>query len=105
MIEEIPFKNCMEIRKEPTDIVFKRAAIRLENRVFTGWRHAAIMAYMRENGINVYVNQDMQGFVDQDGCFYRRACCSYIAYRSGQTKELQHTLLSEHLWDYDGNPI
>lgn len=107
-METIEYKHAGDIppdkMRSREDLRLVKAAIRCGDKVYTGWRHAAIMIDMRDAGIASYVSQDDQGFVDQDGYFYRRQCCGYIAFRNGQTKELKPNLLSEHLWDVDGTP-
>lgn len=106
MIESLPYKRPIPSkRKHIKDIKLVKAAVHVDAVVYTGWRHSEIMCYLRENKLTTYVGQDAQGFVDQDGNFYRREACGCLAFLNGQTKECKSPLLSEHLWDVDGNPI
>lgn len=102
MIEKIPFKQYVG---KPKDSRLVKAAIRIHNDVYTGWRHSEIIRYVaKEQKIVPFVNTEMQGFVTADGEWLRRASCSYIAFASGQTTKYIATLCSEDLWDNEGNP-
>lgn len=81
-----------------------KAAIKKNNEVFIGWRHAHIMIEMRDSGILKYVSQEDQGFVDQHGNFHDRLISMKIAQTSGQVKSKGLILLSEDVWDKDGTP-
>jgi hypothetical protein len=82
-----------------------KAAIWVDSLVYTGWRHADIMWYLKEHNLVKHVSQDMQGFVDQYGNYYRRKAAGMVAFRNNQITEYVDPLTSEHLWDIDGNPI
>lgn len=104
MIEKIPYMS-MPNNKKVRDIKLVKAAIVCGADVYTGWRHAHIIQYLASHDlIHSKVTQDQQGFIDQDGVFYRREGCSGIAFMNGQTKTFINTLTSEDLWDVNGNP-
>ena len=104
MTECIPFKSPNQCKKPMVQIKLVKAAIRCGEVVYTDWRHHLVLWYMKENKLP-RTTLDDQGFIDQDGCFYRRACCGVIADANGQTKEFKSVLTSEDLWDIDGNPV
>lgn len=81
-----------------------RATVRSGEVVHLGWRHHQILQRMQALGCPK-PGIDDQGFLDQDGHFIRRAPASVLAFRSGQTPEFHHTLLSEHLWGPAGEPL
>jgi hypothetical protein len=87
---------------ERESIKISKAAVRQGEFVYTGWRHAEIMIEMREAGLNP-VSQDDQGFVDQEGFFYRRIAADTIVRMNDQAKISGSILTSEDLWDRDGN--
>ena len=82
-----------------------KAAIRIDDKVYTGWRHAEIWRFMREAGITGTFKIKEEGFIDQDNMFYRRASCAVLASINKQISEPVHVLTSELLWDEDGNPV
>lgn len=103
MIESIPYKSTYSANTVENNKLVK-AAIRCGEVVYTGWRHAQIMVYLRDNDLCDYVSQESQGFIDQHGNFYRRGPASCVAFKSKQCKEFIETLTSEDLWDINGNP-
>lgn len=104
MTECVPYKNPYDHKKPMEQILLMKAAIRCGDVVYTDWRHHLILWHMKENNLP-RTTLDDQGFIDQDGCFYRRACCCVIAFTNGQTKEYKRTLTSEDLWDEEGNHV
>jgi hypothetical protein len=102
-IEVIEYKRP-QINKPIENIRFIKAAIIRRDKVYTGWRHSEIMRHMRECG-EPYVSQEDQGFIDQEGFFYRRKSCSFIAYENKQVNTYKDPLTSEDLWDVNGNPV
>lgn len=102
MIESIPYKSIYDAKSIENNKLVK-AAIRCGEVVYTGWRHAQIIAYLRENNLCDYVSQESQGFIDQLGNFYRRSPASCLAFKNKQCKEFIETLTSEDLWDINGN--
>lgn len=106
MITSIPYIQSAYSSEKPVhDIRLVKAAIRVDDKVYTGWRHAHIIQELAKSGsIQGPITQDQQGFIDQDGIFYRRVACSGIAFMNGQTKTFIRTLTSEDLWYDDGTP-
>jgi len=100
MIEEIPLKFGTPERG--TKIV--KAAVRWDDKVYTGWRHSHIMMHVRELG-KEHVTQDEQGFVDAEGHFQTRYRSSRFAYHAGQILRLKDQLTSEDVWGEDGHPV
>jgi hypothetical protein len=85
------------IDKEDLKIV--AAAIQYNGKIYTGWRHANIMrAIWDELGELVYINQESQGFVDNNGKFWNRFQSCAIAHRAGQTHKCGYNITSEDLW-------
>ena len=83
-----------------------RAAVRIGDRVFTAWRHHQAIQEAVKAGATKHVDQDAQGFVTQNGRFLSRAQAKAYALYTGQVTELpEGPLLSEYLWDSDGNPL
>lgn len=103
-MEKLPLKynNRKPPALEIEFIKITKAAIRQGEFVYTGWRHASIMAELRELGFG-YINQDDQGFIDQDGHFYRRVAADTIVRITKQATIAGSILLSEDLWDHDGS--
>lgn len=92
---------------DPSQIKLIKAAVRVDDAVYCGWRHFHIMWHLKELGVPGPISMDQQGFVDQHGNFYRRPCCATIVLMSGQLTERKsecEELLSEELWDNEGNP-
>lgn len=102
-IECIPYKRD-DFQKEKNETRLVKAAIWCDDKVYTGWRHADIIRYLQSNGIPFPISQHAQGFIDQDGMYYRRIVCASIAHANGQTKDRKNILTSEDLWDMHGNP-
>lgn len=103
-----PLRNVPYVAPEdtrPTRLV--AAAVLQDDHVWTGIRHGWIIPIVFEDtGKSVY--QDQQGFWTDDNRFVMRTAAQGIAWRHGQiSKDFPHnkTLLSEYLWDSDGNPI
>jgi hypothetical protein len=103
-VTRIDFKHPKDL--DPSHIKLIKAAVRVNEDVYCGWRHFHIMWYIKALGIPGPISMDQQGFVDQHGNFFRRACCATLALMSGQLKTIQsdRELLSEDLWDNEGNP-
>jgi hypothetical protein len=104
MCEIIPLKRPDILGTKPEAIKLVKAAICQGDKVYTGWRHFQILNFMKSIGCESPGSHN-QGFVDQDGCFYRRSSCSYIASVNGQTKKYIDPLTSEDLWKVDGSPL
>ena len=56
-----------------------KAAVKHKGKVYTGMRHAHIMAK-----INEHINQDQQGFITNEGRFVDRAEAADLAFKAGQ---------------------
>lgn len=84
-----------------------KAAIKIDDKVWTGWRHDKIIFHVVTNRIVPQVlDSHEQGFIDQDGFFYSRYMSAKIAHLSRQlpVRRYEHILTSEELWDVDGKP-
>lgn len=108
-MDKIPLKyngNGCPRALEREDIKIVKAAIRQGEFVYTGWRHAAILMDMKDAGCSS-PSYDDQGFVDQEGHFYRRSPAGTIVRMNEQVKEFINpsVLTSEDLWDNEGNQI
>ena len=103
-VTKIDFKHPGKIDAKETKLV--KAAVRVDDAVYCGWRHFQVMWYIKELGIPGPISMDQQGFVDQHGNFFMRPCCATIVLMSGQIKTIHadRELLSEDLWDNEGNP-
>ncbi len=105
-VEQIPFK-VLDPRQWPERHEHRivKAAVRVGETVYIGWRHAVIMRHVTSQGAADYIDQDMQGFVDNLGNFHSRYMSAKIACRARQIRDIRlSTLLSEELWDEDGTP-
>lgn len=100
MIESIPL---VEIQPPVRDLTIVKAAVKLGDRVFTGWRHADILHHLIAAG-TPQRDQEAQGFVADNGSFYNRYQSARIALRARQIGRLPHVLTSEDLWENDGTP-
>jgi hypothetical protein len=109
MIDIIPLKYNSGWPRviEREDIKIVKAAIRQDDKVYTGWRHAEIMYHMKEIGCKPVRQEDDKGFIDQMGHFYRRSAAGVIVRLNKQVTEFinQTVLTSEDLWDNEGNPL
>lgn len=76
------------------------AAVRLDDKVFTAWRHSDILSYLATPP----TDPEAQGFVADNGSFYNRYQSARIAYRARQIAHVPKMLTSEDLWDVDGTP-
>ena len=76
------------------------AAIKRDDKIYTGRRHCEIIADMVHNhGCETPIRGDEQGFVDDAGEFHTRFKARQLAKRSGQIDwKFKGTLLSEMLW-------
>lgn len=100
-IAVIPLKVCDEEPARGTRIV--KAAVRHGDLVYTGWRHSEIIRHVAALG-KEYTPQEDQGFVDSLGNFHNRWRAGQIAAIARQAPFRHGTLISEQLWDADGNP-
>lgn len=78
-----------------------KAAIKLNEVVYTGTRHGFIIRDMVENhGCKPPITKETQGFVDELGNFYTRKEALAHVLECGQITELKWppTLYSEDLW-------
>jgi hypothetical protein len=103
-IECIPLKYNTQLDKDEIRLV-KAAVLDSDGKVYTGWRHWEILHHMKAIGCARRNTTDDQGFVDQHGNYFRRKVCSSITFANGQLKEFKDPVLSEYLWDEEGNPI
>jgi len=97
-MDPIPYSDTQPM----PDSRLTHAAVRVGDVVCLGWRHADIMHSITPR---VYVDQDQQGFVDQHGSFYGRYQAARVAYHAGQIADIPPTLVSEMLWDGNGEPL
>ncbi len=82
-----------------------KAAIRSCGYIWSGWRHADILAEMRSAGIDrMRCQKAEQGFQTTLQSFVSRDAALSTAVASGQIdyRNRPHVLLSEHLWDENG---
>ena len=103
-VECIPLKYDRDCDKRDIKLV-KAAVVDTDDKVYIGWRHWEILHHMKSIGCERRSTTDDQGFVDQYGNYYRRKVCSSITFANGQLKEFKDPVLSEYLWDDEGNPI
>ena len=92
---------------ERIDHKIVKAAVKVGDKVYVGWRHAHIISYLHCNGVVPHVYQEMQGFVDNMGWFFNRQNSVVIASGARQCRWDQikcKQLLSEDLWDNEGKP-
>jgi len=78
--DTIPFKSGGHPER---DARLVKAAVRVDDVVYVGWRHATIM---NDQLPRTRIDQDQQGFVDQYGNFYNRYRSARIALRAEQIK-------------------
>ncbi len=88
---------------ERETVTIAEAAIRHGGKIYTGKRHAIIMATIWNSEIDSRkepsrITQEEQGFVTNTGQFVNRWQAGGIAHRAGQTKVRHPELLSEHVW-------
>ena len=81
---------------QPTKIV--SAAILINGRIWTGKRHAYLIYQILQDVENPKIPQKTQGFLADNGQFFRRKDANVIAFKAGQINELGNSLLSEELW-------
>lgn len=86
-----------------------KAAVKLGDKVYTGWRHADILSHLRHEGHArlSFGSQEDQGFVDNKGWFFDRHQSAKIAAGARQCTWDSikcKMLLSEDVWDEDGTP-
>jgi hypothetical protein len=79
------------------------AAIKYNNVIYTGTRHAFIIRNIREKFPNAkfYISGEQQGFVDDKGNFLSRAEAAQVAIKAGQITKLRWSdtdLFSEEMW-------
>jgi hypothetical protein len=73
--------------------MIKSAAIKVNDKIYTGHRHYQIIPVALENNPEIsYITQNMQGFVTDNGEFVDREVAAKIAYQYGQIKELKTTI-------------
>lgn len=61
-----------------------KAAIKIEGKVYTGYRHAAIMEKIWEEKPRTNIRQEYQGFLTSEGEFVNRSKAATIAFKAGQ---------------------
>jgi hypothetical protein len=80
------------------------AAVRIDGQVFLGYNHADIIKNLADANPDIYIRQDMQGFMLNTGQFCMRPAAYCVAVKAGQTKNNNRVLLSEdtgnRLWRY-----
>jgi hypothetical protein len=76
------------------------AAVKRDGVIVTGRRHCdCIRDAIRKHDWDIPVREEEQGFVDEDGDFYRRSAAAQIAMANGQLpKDFNKVLTSECLW-------
>jgi hypothetical protein len=92
--------------------IFK-AAIRMPDEIYLGWRHHLIRDYIVETGkytrleiVKAMGDEWNQGFITETGQYMSRKQALCQARRMGQVNELIGSILtSEDLWDIDGHPL
>lgn len=99
---EIEYQRPPESPSDDTRVLL--AAVRVGSRVFIGYRHSTIMQAVAAIEKIRVLDQEAQGFVDSNGCFYSRGSAAALAFLRGQIDKIPSTLFSEDLWDNDGNP-
>lgn len=103
-----PYTLSMEI----IDNIFKmpegklvKAAVRVGDKLYLGWRHADIMRELKEHNIVEHVFAEDQGFVTENGRFLMRPQAKSWAFYVEQIEDTEGPILtSEDLWDNEGNP-
>lgn len=60
------------------------AAIKHNNKIYKGFRHALIMEEVWKDSPGEYINQDEQGFLTNKGKFVSRSEAAKIAFKAGQ---------------------
>jgi hypothetical protein len=75
--------------------MIKAAAIKVGDKVYTGFRHAHIII---DNKFEVIITQEMQGFVTDDDKFINREEAAKIAYECGQINKPKRELFSEDIF-------
>lgn len=65
-------------------ITIKWAAIKHKDKVYTGYRHALIMAKIWDEIGGEYISDEEQGFVTSEGLFVSRTEAADIAFKAGQ---------------------
>lgn len=101
MIECIPFIARWHPYRRDAKLV--KAAVRAGDKVYTGWRHGLIMQHMCLLGCQ-RVDHDDQGFIDDQGWFYDRLSAAALLHARGVLVR-STPLMSEDLWDNEGNPL
>jgi hypothetical protein len=106
MIEKIPY---LPFDGEIDGVVIVKAAVKCGDDVYTGWRHAFIMADLIAIDVITKQNKmtdEMQGFVNQSGQFINREISKCIVLFNRQITTIRgYTLCSEDLWENDGSPL
>lgn len=88
-----------------------KAAIRLKDKVYTGWRHSEIFQELKQLGFPreelAKLNQDWdQGFITETGKYLPRIQALGYARYIGQIDTITGSALtSEDLWNNDGSPL
>lgn len=101
MIDKIPFvPHWYPYRREAK---LAKAAIRLGDVVYTGWRHDQILSFMYGAGC-ARPHIDDQGFIDERGDFYDRLSGAALLHSRGIPVE-RTPLMSEDLWDNEGKSL
>lgn len=103
VIDEIPFKTTDEPAFRTR---IAKAACYHGTRCFVGWRHGDILqqAFAPRR---LKMTQECQGFIDEQGFWWDRRMSAIIVARVYQAgiREVRDPLISEMLWDNDGNPL
>jgi len=74
------------------------AAVNVNGAIFTGSRHYKIINDLAKSNPDLYITQEMQGFVDDYGNFLSRYEAAELAFKCGQIKRYKTRLLSEDIW-------
>lgn len=95
MIEKFRFKELKSVDSK-TKVI--RAAVKVNQDVYTGWCHTDIILYLKRYEIAQFITPELKGFITNDLEFATRAEASKIAFEAGQTPILVDNITSEHLW-------
>ena len=75
-IEALPL---VEVDDAPPRTRIVKAGVIVGTAVFTGWRHADIMAHLIARRMTEFIDDTCMGFVDEHGNFWSRYQASKIA--------------------------
>jgi hypothetical protein len=82
---------------KPSKIYVICAAVKIDGQVFLGYNHADIIKNLADENPDIYIRQDMQGFMLNTGQFCMRQAALRIANMAGQSDKKIGGLLSEDI--------